>query len=155
MTDKQTNDGLAKTTALRSTVIPDWSDDFATGIAIIDFDHQQLFNVTKTLAAAIQNGESQREIESTIGHLIDYIARHFRREEKLFEATDYPDRDAHKARHRDIENTVKDIAVMYKSDPSTIHSTELLDFLKVWLTKHIMKADREFIPFLIDEELEL
>lgn len=80
--------------------------------------------------------------------MIDYVERHFKREEELFLNSKYPDAQKHLAMHDDIKKTVKDIAAIYKTKPEAININEVLDFLKKWLTNHIMKADIGYIEYL-------
>lgn len=126
----------------------EWNSSYLVGHKLVDFDHMTLVNITNELFHRVHQGFSDEEIAQTITCLIDYVEKHFEREEALFKASDYPDVDKHLAMHKDITKTVKDIAVVYKSDPDAININEVLLFLKKWLTNHIMKADVGYIEYL-------
>jgi hemerythrin len=125
-----------------------WNDSFKVGHAVIDFDHMTLVNITNELFMCVDRGSSGERIAQTISHLIDYVERHFHREETLFLETDYPDVQMHLAMHQDITKTVRDIALIYKTKPEAINIHEVLEFLKKWLTNHILKADQGYIGYL-------
>ena len=125
-----------------------WNDSYKVGHKIVDFDHMTLVNITNELFLRVDRGFSDEEIAQTISLLIDYVERHFEREENLFKESDYPDVDKHLAMHDDIKKTVKDIAAIYKSKPDAININEVLEFLKKWLLNHIMKADQGYIQYL-------
>jgi len=123
-----------------------WKKEYETGISVIDFDHKTLFSITNILSASIENNEGQKAIGRTINDLIDYIEKHFRREEGLFLKSGFKDAEAHCKKHREIEKTVRDIARKYEADPTSINSKEFLIFLENWLARHILKSDVDYIP---------
>lgn len=126
----------------------EWNSSYLVGHKLVDFDHMTLVNITNELFHRVDHGFSDEEIAQTITCLIDYVEKHFEREEELFVNSDYPDTKQHLAMHKDITKTVKDIAVIYKTNPSAININEVLVFLKKWLTNHIMKADQGYVEYL-------
>jgi len=126
----------------------EWNDDYLVGHKLVDFDHMTLVNITNELFHRVHQGFSDEEVAQTISCLIDYVERHFKREEELFKNSDYPEVDKHLAMHEDITKTVKDIAVVYKADPNAINIDEVLEFLKKWLTNHIMRADQGYAVYI-------
>ncbi|MBC8241451.1 MAG: hemerythrin family protein [Alphaproteobacteria bacterium] len=132
-----------------------WKEEYATGITPVDMEHKILFSITGLLADAIRDGTDQQAIQDFISQLIDYIERHFAREEEIFRASDYPDFEAHAKLHRDIERTMRNIANRYETDPSAVSSKELLRFLEVWLSQHIMGTDMKYVPFVMESDAAL
>lgn len=126
----------------------EWNNSYLVGHKLVDFDHMTLVNITNELFHRVNQGFSDEEISQTIALLIDYVEKHFEREEQLFMESDYPDVDKHLEMHKDITKTVKDIAQIYKSDPGAINIDEVMVFLKKWLTNHIMKADQGYAKYL-------
>ena len=125
-----------------------WNDNYKVGNKIVDFDHITLVNITNDLFMRVERGAKGAEIASVIHHLIDYVERHFDREEELFLNSAYPDKEKHLNMHNDIRKTVKDIAKVYQSNPDAINIRQVLDFLKKWLTNHIMRADQGYVEYL-------
>lgn len=126
----------------------EWNSSYLVGHKLVDFDHMTLVNITNELFHRVDKKFSDEEIAQTITCLIDYVERHFEREEALFMASDYPDVEKHLTMHKDITKTVKDIAKVYSADPKAINIDEVLVFLKKWLTNHIMKADVGYVEYL-------
>jgi len=126
----------------------EWNSSYLVGHKLVDFDHMTLVNITNELFHRVDKKFSDEEIAQTIACLIDYVERHFEREEALFMESDYPGTEKHLAMHRDITKTVKDIAKVYSADPKAINIDEVLVFLKKWLTNHIMKADIGYVEYL-------
>lgn len=126
----------------------EWNNSYLVGHKLVDFDHMTLVNITNELFHRVNQGFSDEEIAQTISCLIDYVEKHFEREEELFMNSDYPDVAKHLEMHKDITKTVKDIALIYKTNPSSINIDEVLVFLKKWLTNHIMKADQGYAGYL-------
>lgn len=126
----------------------EWKKEYIVGHAMVDFDHQTLVNITNELFNRVNKGFSDEEIAQTISCLVDYVNRHFDREEELFLDSDYPEKEDHLSRHKDIRKTVNDIAEVYKTKPDAININEVLEFLKVWLTQHIMRSDKGYIPYV-------
>ena len=134
--------------ALCSHMFIEWNSSYLVGHKLVDFDHMTLVNITNELFHRVNQGFSDEEIAQTITCLIDYVEKHFEREEELFVNSDYPGVEKHLAMHADITKTVKDIANIYKTDPNAINIDEVLVFLKKWLTNHIMKADVGYVEYL-------
>ena len=128
----------------------EWKDEYATGIGIIDFDHKTLFDITNDLRDVIDSPEDGTAIETTVKRLVDYIEYHFHREERIFREAHFPNAEKHCEKHREIEKTMRNIAIKYQKDPALIDSTELLSFLEQWLRKHIAKSDMEYVPYVLE-----
>ncbi|WES30270.1 bacteriohemerythrin [Varunaivibrio sulfuroxidans] len=107
-----------------------------------------LINITNELFSRVDNGFTQEEISQTISCLNDYVNRHFEREESLFIDSEYPDTQEHIKTHREISKTVANISALYKQDPNAINIHEVLEFLRDWLTKHILRADQQYAPYI-------
>ncbi|MGB0670152.1 MAG: bacteriohemerythrin [Rhodospirillales bacterium] len=125
-----------------------WSNEYATGNSLIDFDHKMLINLINDLEARVTNRAKPEEISHVISQLATYVDKHFAREEGIFMPTDYPDKESHLAKHQDITATVTDIVELYKRDPKQVQLDKVLDFLMKWLNSHILKTDMAYTPFI-------
>ena len=126
-----------------------WTDDYLIGHKVIDYDHQMLVAMTNELFVRVTSGtHTDEEIAQAIAALVDYVKRHFAREEAIFLETDYPDKGMHLKKHEEITKTVMDISAAYKADPKSINVNEVMEFLRVWLTNHIMRTDQTYVPYL-------
>ena len=123
-------------------------DGYRIGHSLIDYDHQTIINITNELFSCVEKGLSPEEISTPIKYLTDYVEKHFEHEESIFLETDYPGHKKHMKMQLEIEQVVHGIAAQYTAEPSAINIDEVLQFLQVWLTKHIMRADRTYMPFI-------
>lgn len=126
-----------------------WSDSYRVGHTMLDYDHMTLVNITNQVwdlrhSPSVTNAEIARCIQQ----LADYTKRHFQREEEIFSATDYPDVEAHKAMHRELETTVDSLVLLLRREPDMMRLDEIADFLKRWLLQHIAKHDRAYSAYL-------
>jgi len=80
--------------------------------------------------------------------LINYTEIHFVSEEKWMDEVSYPDLERHKARHRQLVHKVVKFRHEYFSSGRRI-TGNMMEFLKYWLTKHILVADKEFGEFYL------
>ncbi|WP_455233220.1 hemerythrin domain-containing protein [Geopseudomonas aromaticivorans] len=75
-----------------------WSDDFATGIDIVDEQHKRIFDYLIEIDTAITT-RSADKVEEVAKALIDYAVSHNTFEESLMEKAGYPMLDAHHKVH--------------------------------------------------------
>lgn len=125
-----------------------WTPDFAVGVSSLDTDHKVLISLINQLDDAIRAGEPQATLTRVLEALLDYTDYHFAREEALMHACGYPDVEAHIRIHQTLRAQVQDIRDRYRRNPESMHSREVLAFLKNWLTAHIVGRDKLYTPFL-------
>lgn len=128
-----------------------WQDSFSIGNPLLDSDHRILVNLLNQLHDALDTGQSRKVVGSVIGVLAEYVEHHFRREEALLARTDYPDRVEHEKAHRALEARVRDIRDRWIAGERSALGDEVLEFLKKWLTEHILVSDKAYGPWLADE----
>lgn len=88
----------------------------------------------------------------TLKELFDYTQYHFTGEGKLFEKFNYPKKDAHIKKHKEL---IWEITHMNNqtSNNNIILSIKTLELLKDWLIKHILTLDKEFGEFVCDSKM--
>ena len=72
---------------------------------------------------------------------------HFRDEEGIFAASDYPSSTEHKAIHRKFVEKLDEFESQLENGTATV-SMDLLTFLKDWLIQHIAKTDPTYLPYV-------
>lgn len=126
-----------------------WSDKLSVGIEEIDAQHRMLVDLLNELHRAIQERHGSDVALEILGRLVEYTRIHFAVEESLMRVLGYGDYEEHKNHHNQLINQVNDL---YDRVRGGQHVTfELLHFLRVWLTKHIMEEDREYVPFMLSK----
>ena len=125
-----------------------WRDELALGIDEIDAQHRLLVDIINRVYAALIGRLSRPEAGRILEELVQYTAVHFAVEESLFRITDYPDYEAHKARHEHLKNEV--LLIKRGFDLGHLQlDLGLMNFLKSWLENHILGEDRAYVQHLL------
>lgn len=126
----------------------EWTPEFSVDVESLDTDHKVLISLLNQLSEAITAGEPRSTVHRVLDALLDYTIYHFGREESLMRACSYPDYESHVRTHATLRAQVADIRDRYVRNPESIHSREVLAFLKTWLTTHIVGRDHLYVPFM-------
>ena len=131
----------------------EWNKKYETGVSVFDNEHKKLVAIINRLNRAMMAGDGSKVIKGIIGELIDYTATHFKHEENEMVKHGYGKYDEHKGIHVDFVNQVLKVQKEVESGRVTV-STDLMEFLKDWLLKHIMVSDKEYYPFFNSKGLK-
>jgi hemerythrin len=131
----------------------EWEEKYRCGIASIDDDHRMLFDIVNALHDEVERGALHRHVAATITALIDYVDMHFAREERYLEMYGYPALESHKRQHKKLRQKVYAIKQIYDIEPDRLDTDKVLNFLKSWLTSHILNTDHQYIPFLRNSKI--
>lgn len=129
----------------------EWSSELSVGIDSIDNQHQKLINMINALNDAMSTGEANEVLEKIFSGLAAYTQKHFAYEEQLFDKHGYAGTQEHKQQHKALIDQVVDLSEKFKSSGGSVISIEVMQFLKDWLTNHIMKTDKEYTDFLVEK----
>ena len=122
-----------------------FTDEYRTGVAIIDEEHQELFYIIKRandLITADLLHDKYDEIMSVLDELRNYTVKHFADEEEYMESIHYEGIDAQKKTHEMFVDKLNDINLDDLDDNQQQYLIELVDFLLMWLVNHILKMDK-------------
>ncbi|MBV6272094.1 bacteriohemerythrin [Alcaligenaceae bacterium CGII-47] len=122
-----------------------WSAELEVGIDTIDRDHQKLVQLINDLHESMTLGHSKEVLGSTLDELIFYTQDHFYREEQIMKNAGYAGYAQHKQIHDQLVKKVADFRDSYRAGRSMV-SIELSNFLRDWLSSHIMKTDKDYAP---------
>lgn len=125
-----------------------WNESLSVGVDMIDTDHKVLIDQINMLGDAVVDGQDHVMTASVLNVLIDYTAYHFAREQQLMEQTGYPVADDHLREHRLLVKKCREIQAGYQA--GTTLGKDVLNFLKVWLTQHILKSDKALGEYLVE-----
>ena len=120
-----------------------WSDNFATGIDLIDEQHQNLVAILNKLARhCMSASSSDEEVAGIIADLADYAVYHFRSEEEIWHRhfEGHPLLAAHEHSHHDFFVKVQSIQASKGNLEDFVD--DLLGFLTHWLAFHILDNDK-------------
>jgi len=80
-----------------------WSEKFSVGVRVLDEQHQQLIKLLNLLISTQGTATTRSEtISDTLMAMTRYAQAHFKAEESLMEAYDYPGLEEQKIQHRDF-----------------------------------------------------
>jgi len=124
-----------------------WSKELMVGNHTIDTQHQEIVVGINELYLSKQQGKPTSEQARILTDLIKVTVNHFSDEQKLFMASEYPEKEAHLERHRKIIAQLKESCAKIESGSASVDD-ELLDFLKDWLQSHIMIVDSGYADYI-------
>jgi hemerythrin len=125
----------------------EWSDKYSVNIKEIDEQHKKLIGIINDLHDAMSKGKSNDVLSHVLQDLIDYTRLHFAREERIMSMHGYTDYAAHKAVHEDLVRQVTKFDKEFREEKFGL-SIQMMNFLKDWLSKHILETDKKYSPFL-------
>lgn len=128
-------------------VLIEWSDLLSVHVKQIDQEHQQLIELINTLHEAMKARAGKETVGIAIDCLVKYTEFHFGDEEALMAKYGYLSSTAHRAEHRTFVQKTQEFAKGYATGKLLL-SMDVMNFLRVWLTEHICKVDKEFGNFL-------
>ncbi len=131
----------------------EWSDNLSVGIEEIDEQHKILVRLVNNLYEAIIRKHEAVVIDGILTELVQYTIVHFSVEESLMRIFDYPQYEDHKRHHEELTAQVLDIREKVRLRQATV-SMELLNFLRSWLTNHIMIEDKHYEPYFLKQGLK-
>lgn len=130
-----------------------WSDELSVGIEEIDNQHKILVDLLNDLHRAIVEHHGSEAAHRILAELLEYTRIHFAVEESLMRIMGYPDYEEHKHHHELLLNEVRLLGRKLAEGKKSVNF-ELLHFLKMWLTKHIMEEDMQYTPFFLSKGVQ-
>lgn len=96
----------------------EWDDRFLTGIAAVDFEHQELISEINLFFGGLASKRPHEESLAVLGEIFAKISSHFALEERKMRAiipaySGYP---AHKADHERLLDDIRDIMDEFEHD---------------------------------------
>jgi len=122
----------------------EWKPFYSVGDAAIDDEHKRLLGIVDDLYVAIQMGHEQTRVQEVLERLAEYTTTHFDHEERVMRGCGYPNLDAHKAMHGEMQRRVLEL----QANPNAVAEGDLLQFVKNWWVRHIQNQDKAYAPYL-------
>jgi hemerythrin-like metal-binding protein len=76
-----------------------WTDMYKVNVALLDQQHQGLFDTVNELERALRVGEGNAVIDGILDRLVTYAGLHFAAEESLMERHSFPGLPTHRIQH--------------------------------------------------------
>jgi hemerythrin len=124
-----------------------WTPKMSVGVAKIDKEHQGLFEIMNQLHEGMLAGRGHETIRPVLASLAQYTKFHFGHEEELLRTHGYPRLADHLKLHDTFRTKVGELDTQVKAGTVAL-SISTLDFLRDWLSKHILGIDMQYKDFL-------
>jgi hemerythrin-like metal-binding protein len=124
-----------------------WKPEYSVNINVIDMQHKKLVDLLNQIHEASRVGKGKEALAKILDDLVTYTKVHFTTEEDFMRKHSYAGYAQHKAEHDRLTQKVMEFQVEFKSGRVAL-SIEVMQFLKDWLTGHIIGVDKQYTPFL-------
>jgi len=130
-----------------------WLPVYSVNLPPIDAQHKRLFDLVNRLHDEIVVKKSSPEvIGDVLDELIRYTKTHFELEERFLASMRYPEIAQHKAKHDALTSRLVSLQQDFAAGKVTV-AAELMNFMRHWLTNHILKTDKQYGAFLRGERI--
>jgi hemerythrin-like metal-binding protein len=125
----------------------EWDEIYSVGVELIDNQHKTLFDIGNRFADAFQRGADRRSLAGIFNELLEYTGKHFADEERLMQNAGFPDYARHKENHEKLVSLVLGYKRQFEGNEPGVEQAAM-NFIKTWLTGHVLGMDRNYGPFL-------
>jgi diguanylate cyclase (GGDEF)-like protein/hemerythrin-like metal-binding protein/PAS domain S-box-containing protein len=147
--EAQGGDGMDN--AAQSIVRLVWKAAFASGNAVIDREHRELFRLANVLLGhAMARLEQPEAFNAAFDTLLAHVVAHFADEEEILRRLNYGDLQEHTQLHRSLVEQAQALRQTATLEQTTVAA--LVDFLVTHVVAgHMLREDRKFFPLLAGE----
>jgi len=122
-----------------------WDEGLLTGNAIVDMQHQKMYERLSDLADSCEDGSDTDKLYDTLMFLLNRTIRHFTDEEALQLEYSYPDYENHRKKHEEFKETVSELVKRFEERGSSDQLSKDVNRIIVrWMVNHIQQEDRKF-----------
>jgi len=128
--------------------LAEWSPQLEIGLPLIDEQHKRFFD----LAASLNGNGDEIRVMKTLAILSDYIRSHFRDEEILMRAGNYPDLAAHCRLHEQFRHMLADLLGRARQMSLDDIAEEVRYLINGWFYQHIVSVDADYAPYVVPDK---
>ena len=126
-----------------------WDDSLLTGNALVDMQHQKIFERLSDLVSLCEDGSDSSKLDDTIMFLVNQTTRHLADEEALLAEYNYPDFENHKRMHDGYRSAVSELARRFEMNSlSEELSKDVNKTIVRWLATHIRHEDKKMCEYI-------
>lgn len=125
--------------------IPVFTDEFKTGIVIVDEEHKKLFDIIANIHTAIQADLLHDKFDAILDildELKEYTQVHFADEENYMREIGYEGLAYQEILHQNFIDKLNELDLDDVDDNQEAYLYDFLGFLQNWLVNHILKVDK-------------
>ncbi len=133
--------------ATASALLFPWSEAYSVKVGIIDTQHKKLVDLINELHQAMISRKGKEHLGTILSSLVKYTQAHFKAEEGILQSNQYPELANQQTEHDRFTHTVLEFQCKFQKNEIGL-TIEVMDFLKDWLSKHILGTDKKYSPYL-------
>jgi hemerythrin len=119
-----------------------WKDAYSVGNERLDAQHRKLIETVNAL-------DGDAGLGGILDSLREYADTHFRDEEHLLAATEYPELDQHRSHHKAFRAWLDRVVTAHRSGgDAAVSRQDVHAYLKVWLANHLLVYDQAYVAHL-------
>lgn len=118
----------------------EWRDEYRTGIAGVDYEHEMLIAQINELLRLIRAGGERARVLDGLGDVYGAISAHFALEERMMERYDYVEYAGHKADHDRLLDEIQELTFDFESSDA-LDSDAFTQRLANWFGTHFQTHD--------------
>jgi hemerythrin len=119
----------------------EWRQEFNTGVAEVDQEHQELVELINQLHEQIQHDPEKDTVSAFLGEVFARISAHFALEETVMRKHRYDEYQAHKAEHEALLDEIRDIMDDYEAGAYSDAGQALATTVRDWFVNHFKTKD--------------
>jgi len=124
-----------------SMALVEWRDEYRTGVASVDHEHQALIQILNDLHAQQAGNVEKTAVADYLGEINAKISAHFALEEKIMREHAYDQYADHKADHERLLDDIRDIMDDFDRGAYLNYDEVLAAHLRDWFTQHFKTKD--------------
>lgn len=130
-----------------------WKDDYSVKVKLIDQQHKKLIDLLNKMYDGLREQRGKEVIGGVLAELVSYTEGHFTTEERLMSTHKYPGYDVHKLEHHMLVKKVTDFQKEFQAGRTSV-SLDVMNFLRDWLTNHILGTDKRYSAFFVERGVQ-
>ena len=128
-------------TAQHRPSVISWRPEFATGIASIDHEHEEMIGLINQSLELLETDRDSDEIADFLGEAYARISAHFALEEQLMRKHKYDAYGEHKEDHERLLDELRDLMDAHDADTYRDERDEISVRLENWFSHHFKTMD--------------
>lgn len=125
----------------------EWIDEMSVNIGEFDAHHKKLIALTNKLHDAVIEKKDAAVIGDVLAEVSNYTVYHFFAEEEMMDKYAYPESDRHREEHLKLTEETLQLLDDFRNNKDGTEQ-KALDFLKDWISHHVLGTDKKYSPFL-------
>ena len=117
-----------------------WREEFCTGIAGVDYEHQQLVEQINSVFALVDDKSEKEIVVDSLGDIYGSISAHFALEEQMMVKHGYDQLVEHSADHDRLLDDIRDITDEFE-ETDTLDEQAFKQKLNDWFQLHFKTFD--------------